>query len=75
MADEAVGKAEPVRRIGDDVPGAGPRLLQEIDPGGAIPAVGDVGRHHIVAGGNELAGDGAVAAGRLPDGAVEPLYG
>jgi hypothetical protein len=50
-----------------------PLLAQEVDTGGSVAVVRDVARHHVVAGSNQLTRDGAVAAGRLPDGAVKAL--
>lgn len=43
VADEAVGKPPPVRRVGNDVPGAGYALFQEIDASFAITVIVQVG--------------------------------
>jgi hypothetical protein len=83
LADEFVANAAliAVGRIGHDVPQA--RMFEQ-DSGGRdgaqevraplpVPPVDEIRRDDVVAVGLELAADGAVAAGRLPDCAVELL--
>ena len=64
-----------IRRVGDDVFRQRLLGLQEILSGLAETVVGKVGGYDFVASCFQLAGDGAIAAGRFPDGTVKTFDG
>lgn len=71
MQNELVGKATPIRRIGDDVARAVDGFGEEVDAADAKTPIDEVGADDAVAGGGEHLGNAAVTAAGFPDGAVE----